>query len=128
MHLKIEKNLPSLAAVEGLDETLRAFAAFRGLSTRPGVAIVYLDDRATPLQQAEIEAAARRFDATQLTARQQRRAENLASIRATAQSAVDVALADLTAAQVRSLLACLLYQHQAVTDDGKIRPLAEWLS
>jgi len=127
MQIKIEKNLPSLTAVEGLDETLRAFAFFRGLSTRPGFVIVHLDDTATPTEQAQIESAVRSFDAAQLTARQQQRVQNLANIRAVAQSAVGVALVDLTAAQVRSLLACLLYKNHAVSDDGKIRTLADWL-
>ena len=127
MQIKIEKNLPNLTAIEGLDESLRAFAFFRGLSTRPGIVIAYLDDRATPTDQAQIEAAVRSFDATQLTPAQQQRVQNLANIRATAQSAVGVALIDLTAAQVRSLLACLLYKNHAVSDDGKIRPLPDWL-
>jgi hypothetical protein len=127
MQIKIDKNLPTLTAVEGLDETLRAFAVFRGLSTKPGVVTAHLDDQATPIEQAQIESAIRNFDAAQLTPTQQQRAQNIAAIRTTAQSSVGVALVDLTAAQVRSLLACLLYKNRAVTDDGKIRPLTDWI-
>lgn len=44
-----------------------------------------------------------------------------------AQSAVGVLLTDLTAAQVRALVACLLYKEGAFTPDMKVRPLAQWL-
>lgn len=127
MQIRIEKTLPSLAAVEALDETLRAFPAFRGLSTSPGLVILHLDERAAPADQAQLEAAARGFDATKPTPTQERRAHSLASLHAAAQPAVGVALADLTADQARALLACLLYKNRAVSDDGSIRPLAEWL-
>lgn len=126
MQIRIEKNLPSLTAIEGLDETLRAFASFRGLSTSPGVVVIHLDERAAPDEQAQIEAAVRSFDASRPTPTQTKRDENLANIRAAAQSAVGAGLDDLTSAQVRSLLACLLYKNQAVSDDGKIRALGEW--
>lgn len=43
-----------------------------------------------------------------------------------AQTAVGVSLANLTAAQVRALMAILLYQAGGVTPDGKVRPLGQW--
>lgn len=44
-----------------------------------------------------------------------------------AQSAEGVALTSLTAAQVRALLAVLLWESRGVTGDGKVRPLAQWV-
>jgi hypothetical protein len=45
-----------------------------------------------------------------------------------AQSAVGVVITNLTAAQVRALLAVLLWKGGALDKDGKIRPLVEWAS
>lgn len=55
-------------------------------------------------------------------------AEDLRSrVIALAQSAVGVPLADLTAAQVKALLAVLLWSHGAVDNELKVRPLSEWV-
>lgn len=53
-------------------------------------------------------------------------ASNLLAVKALAQSAVGVALADLTAGQVKALLAVLLWSHGAIGSGGRIRPLVEW--
>lgn len=47
-------------------------------------------------------------------------------VTATAQTAAGVGLGALTPAQVRSLLAIVLYQAGGVTADGKVKPLAQW--
>jgi hypothetical protein len=52
--------------------------------------------------------------------------ENLERVKALAQSAVGVRLDNLTAAQVKALLAVLLWSHGAMGSGGAIRPLSEW--
>jgi len=47
-------------------------------------------------------------------------------IRTVAQSAIGVAADQLTATQLRSLVAVLLWKVGALDADGKIRPFAEW--
>lgn len=42
-------------------------------------------------------------------------------------SAVGVAIGSLTAAQVRALVACLLWKNGALNSDGTVKPLASWL-
>lgn len=49
------------------------------------------------------------------------------AVKSAAQSAVGVALTDLTNAQIKALLAVLLFEKKAVDQDGKVRPLAEWV-
>lgn len=46
-------------------------SAYKSLSTSPGYAVVYLDDAATPAQQAEAQAAVAAHDARALTDAQQ---------------------------------------------------------
>lgn len=48
-------------------------------------------------------------------------------VKQAAQSAVGVALTDLTTNQIKALLAVLLFEKKAVDNDGNIRPLAEWV-
>jgi len=48
-------------------------------------------------------------------------------VRQKAQSAVGVAIDDLTVGQLRALLAILLHNEGALDRDGKVRPLAEWV-
>lgn len=48
------------------------------------------------------------------------------AVRATAASAEGLALTALTAAQVKSLLAVLLWKAGAVDKNGVVKPLAEW--
>ncbi len=45
----------------------------------------------------------------------------------TAQSAVGVNIVDLTAAQIKALVACLLYDAGALNASGVVQPLAGWL-
>jgi hypothetical protein len=49
------------------------------------------------------------------------------NIKTVAQSAVGLPLTDLSAPQVKALLACLLYHAGGVKDDGTVRPLGEWI-
>lgn len=49
-------------------------------------------------------------------------------VRSLAGSAVGVQVQDLTAAQVRALMTCLLYGKGAIDDQGKIKPLGEWVT
>lgn len=44
-----------------------------------------------------------------------------------AQGTVGIALDQLTLAQLRALVGCLLYKEGALTADVKIRPLAQWV-
>jgi len=60
-------------------------------------------------------------------AEEQARSAALVKAQALAQSAVGVNIQNLTAAQVRALLACLLWQAGAIMKDGIVRPLGEWL-
>jgi hypothetical protein len=50
----------------------------------------------------------------------------LSNIRTLAQSAVGISLGSLTTAQVRALMAILLYKVGGVTDDGKVKALNKW--
>lgn len=68
--------------------------------------------------------------AARQAAEQQARADAIAlrsQIVTTAQSAVGISLTALTAPQVRSLLALLLWKAGGVKPDGTVRPLVEWL-
>ena len=50
------------------------------------------------------------------------------NVRATAISAVGVALTDLTQGQIKALVAILLWQQGAVANDGTINPLSDWVN
>lgn len=50
------------------------------------------------------------------------------AIVSTAQTAVGVTLNNLTAAQVKALLAILLYKAGGVNNDGTVRPLSQWVN
>lgn len=74
---------------------------------------------------AQFEAAVIAFDAAQTQA-----ATDAATLRQAvltlAGSAVGQSIGALTAAQVRALVAILLWQAGALKPDGTVRPLAEW--
>jgi hypothetical protein len=72
--------------------------------------------------QAELDAAWVDYQLDQAT-----RNNTLTNIRNTAQSAVGVALSDLTTAQQRSLLIVLLWKAKAINKDGEINLLANWV-
>lgn len=64
---------------------------------------------------------------SEIEAEGQQANQTLVNIKNTAQSAAGVALADLTQAQIKSLLAILLWQAGGVDKDGLVRPLGEWV-
>lgn len=72
--------------------------------------------------QAELDAAWLDYQADQADAN-----TTFQAIKTQAQSAVGVDLAALTTAQVRSLLAILLWQAGGVDKDGLVNPLSEWV-
>jgi XkdW protein len=80
------------------------------------------DPQPTP---AQLQAASDAYDVTLAQA-----ASDASALRTqvvnVAQSAVGVLLTNLTAAQVRALLAVLLWKGGALDKDGKVRPLNEW--
>lgn len=74
---------------------------------------------------AELVAASDAYDMAQAQAASDASALRT-RVRTAAQSAVGVLITDLTATQVRALLAVLLRDAGALDKDGKIRPLNEW--
>jgi len=76
---------------------------------------------------AQLQAASDAYDAAQAAAASAASALR-AQVIAIAQSAVGVSIANLTAVQVRALLAVLLWEEGALTDVGAVRPLGEWAS
>lgn len=110
--------------LELLDESMRASVpTFRGLSNGRGITIAVLADNASRGDEAAIITIANNHNANAASSREQ----VMANIRSQAQSSVGVALQDLSSAQVRALLAALLYRSGAIHSDGTVRPLAEWL-
>jgi hypothetical protein len=78
-----------------------------------------LADQLTPEQQAERDA---------LEAAETRNATIRGAVLQTAQSTVGVRLADLTQAQIKSLIAVLLYRAGGVDPATlAVRPLGEWV-
>ena len=71
---------------------------------------------------AELEAAEVIYQADQSTD-----SATWASIKTGAGSAVGINYEALTAIQVRSLFAILLYRTDALDKNGNVRPLAEWI-
>lgn len=55
------------------------------------------------------------------------RAPVLRRIKALARSTVGIDLEDLTNLQIKALLAVLLYDARAIDDNGRIRPLKDWV-
>lgn len=110
--------------IEALDAAMRSAlgAKFYGLNGGSGGLAAILALNATLQDQSQILAIATAHDPTTKAPRQ----IVLDNIRATAQSAEGLLLTDLTAAQVKALLAALLYRAGAVANDGRVKPLAEW--
>lgn len=75
---------------------------------------------------AELQAASDAYDAAQAQAESEAAALRI-KVRTVAQSAVGVLITDLTAAQVRALLAVLLWKAGALDKDGKVRALNDWV-
>ncbi len=74
----------------------------------------------------QIVAAITAYNAAQ-TAIQQEATALRQQVLTLAQSAVGVSITALTAAQVRALVAILLWKAGAIKADGTVRPLAEWV-
>lgn len=110
---------------ERLDAELRAgIANYTGFSIRPsiqGVTLHFENGTQADFDAADVIIAA--HDPSVLTPTQQARA-NLIDV---AQSAAGVSYADLTTAQLKALLAALLYQAGGLNNDLTVKPLSEWL-
>jgi hypothetical protein len=74
---------------------------------------------------AELQAASDAYDTAQAQADADAQALRTQVI-AVAQSAVGVVITSLTAVQVRSLLAVLLWKAGALTPTGAVKPLGQW--
>jgi hypothetical protein len=77
----------------------------------------------TPEEQATIDAVLAAHDPQGLTEAEELRE----AIKDLAQSAVGELLVDLTAAQIKALLACLLWKAGGVEDTMQVAPLGDWL-
>lgn len=111
--------------VESLDNAIRAALGVTcfGIVARLGHVFAVLDPAATTEQQTQAIAIAEAHNPATPTPAQ----SVLANVRATAQTAVGVALADLTTAQRNALMAALLWRAGAIAPDSTIRPLSDWL-
>lgn len=89
----------------------------------PRIAFWYLPDpEPTP---AELEAASAAFDAAKAQADTDA-AQLRSQVISVANSAAGVLITNLTAVQVRALLAVLLWKNGALDRTGTVRPLVEW--
>ena len=85
-----------------------------------------IDFKPEATQQQRDEAATILASYDQATVDQQR--TNLRNqVLSVAGSAEGVLITDLTNVQVRALVACLLWKNGALTNDGHIKPLSEWV-
>lgn len=87
----------------------------------------YLDALAAEGQGYKTKAQRDAVEAAALSAGQVERTALRQQLVTLAQSAVGVALDQLTAAQRNALIACLLFRAGGVTNDMKVKPLSEWL-
>lgn len=97
-----------------------------GAAVRSTLAADWQGPLPTDPTQAEINAAIQ----ARASARQQQQQDATAlrqRILTTAQSAVGVSIDNLTAGQVRALVATLLYRAGAIDKNGVVQPLGEWL-
>lgn len=127
--IEVEKNIPSGEPFEALDSLLRAQypGIYNGMVSSRGHVRAQVSDKASDVEIAAIRIYIVNFDIATKTPEQQSKATNLAAIKTAAQSAVGLQLTDLTAGQVKALLAALLWRAGAVNPDGTVRPLGEWL-
>lgn len=115
---------PRAYNLERLDSDLRAAfpGVFEGLNSTPSAVFAVLSDRASESHYAAVFSAAQAHDPALPAPRQQAEAH----VRALAQSAAGVPVADLTSAQVRALLALLLYRAGAVDAQGRVALPERW--
>lgn len=115
--------LPRVAVA---DDTSQHVLYLEGSSVRSMLASEWPPPLPTDPTQAEIDAAI----ASRQAAEQQAKTDAIAlrqKILTVAQSAVGQSIDVLTAAQVRALVACLLYRAGALDKAGIVQPLGEWL-
>jgi hypothetical protein len=101
----IRKRYPTVAFVLNDDATV---LEWHQPGPRPDFVQIVADDDAAAAQEAQAEAALR------------------TRVRALAQSAVGVQIDQLSAPQVRALIAILLYKQGAIDKNGATRPLVDW--
>lgn len=114
---------------EKLSEDLIAAlgATFMGLAVKTrnetSTLTVRVDDRAKTSEENRVRdiVAAHTPDAKST------RQANLANILNTAKGAEGMALVDLSAGQIKALLAVLLYKAGGVNDDGTVKALSQWV-
>lgn len=102
-----------------------ASVRFAGISTRPkldGLILVF-EDGTPDAEVDKVRAVVTAHDPSLKTDEQQM----LENVKMVAQSAVGVGLTDLTAAQVKSLLAVLLWRAGGIAPDGTVKPLVQWV-
>lgn len=126
--IEVERTIPAGDAFDALDSQLRAqYPVYTGAVSGRGLFRAQVTDKVTEADAAGIRELILTFDIRTRSAEQQAKATSLAAIKAAANSAADVALTDLTAGQVKALMAVLLWRAGGVTPDGKVRPLSEWV-
>lgn len=112
--------------IEKLDEDLRAAVPpFVGLSqgkTKTAVTL-HFEESVTDTELTTAQGILAAHNPAELTTAQ----TTIANIKTVAQSTEGLLLTDLTAAQVKSLLAVLLWRAGAVEADGTVRPLGQWV-
>lgn len=128
---RLSKETADLVALDGLprqatDETGAIHVLYLDGAVRSMLASDWLPPLPTDPTAQQIAAAI----AARQAAETQARADAVAlrtQVVATAQTAVGVSLNALTAPQVRSLVALLLWKAGGVRNDGTVRALVEWL-
>lgn len=116
-------NLPN--ALASLFPTANPLRDYTIQDNGSGAAIVAWHLQAAQPTPAELQAASDAYDAAKAQVDADAAALR-AQVISVAQSAVGIVITNLTAAQVRALLAVLLYKNGALTPAGAVKPLAEW--
>jgi hypothetical protein len=99
-------------------------AGYLKLTTRPGEFITIEDTNDTATVRAIYDA----HDVAVFEAEDAQAVAARSAILATAQSTVGVKFTDLTAAQIKALMACLLYAAGGVdVKNMTVKPLSEWM-
>lgn len=111
--------------IELLGEELRAALPNKcfGALGRKGLYFAHMADNAAAGDNTTALNVATAHNGAALTATDTLREQ----IKTVAQSAVGVAYDQLTAAQVRALVAILLWKQGALNNDGTVKPLGQWV-